>query len=112
MAQRQAEEVRPGVRRPQGGAGGDSGGPGARREVHPAPPARPPGLVPSPDGAAADRDQGGGAGGGGGRGDTSPHVPALLPGVGPGHPWVTSLRCHGSQAHFTSPGSEGPKTIR
>ena len=112
MAQRQAEEVRPRVRGPQGGAGGDAGAPGARGEVHPPAAACAPGLVPSADGAPSGRDQGGGVGGGGGRGDPAPHVPALLAGVGTGHPRVTRVRCDGSQAHFTSPGSEGPKTIR
>ena len=112
MAERQAEEVRPGVRGPQGGAGGGAGAPGARGQVHPPATARPPGLVPSADGAPAGRDQGGGVRGGGGRGHPAPHVPALLAGVGAGHPRVTGVRCDGSQAHFTSPGSEGPKTIR
>ena len=112
MAERQAEEVGPRVREPQGGAGGGAGAPGARGQVHPPATARPPGLVPSADGAPAGRDQGGGVRGGGGRGHPAPHVPALLAGVGAGHPRVTGVRCDGSQAHFTSPGSEGPKTIR
>ena len=114
VAQRQEKEVRPRVRGPPGGrAGGDSGGPGARGQVHSAPPARAPGLVPSADGSPGPGDQGGGAGGGGGpRGHPTPHVPDLLASVGAGHPRVPRLRCHGSEAHFTSPGSEGPKTIR
>ena len=109
MAQRQAKEVRPRVRgqEPGGGAGADSSG----GQIHSAPPARAPVLVPSTDGSPGAGDQGGGAGGGGG-GDPAPHVTSLIASVRSGHPRVTRLWCHGSEAHFTSPGSEGPKTIR